>query len=266
MMSDSKKIFYHLPGLFEFYELYSLFLPLYRNHPEYFYDWCEIGSVYGAPHDCLWGGGRVGYGEADPDKVASLMSEYGISSRLTFSNSLLGEDELSDIKCNRLCSLFEKNGGILNGVIITSDLLLDYIKKNYPEFYLVSSTTKVITDPEGLKKELDREEFSFVVPDFRLNKEFEMLDVLQGDTSALGNSMQGILGNVELDTDLVGQSAIQAAQQGTATGQEDTVVHDVLIQLGRSLLQCAQHSSLDLGDRLLDAMAHLLVGHGNLKG
>lgn len=184
MMSDSKKIFYHLPGLFEFYELYSLFLPLYRNHHEYFYDWCEIGSVYGAPHDCLWGGGRVGYGEADPDKVASLMSEYGISSRLTFSNSLLGEDELSDIKCNRLCSLFEKNGGILNGVIITSDLLLDYIKKNYPGFYLVSSTTKVITDPEGLKKELDREEFSFVVPDFRLNKEFEMLDALTGPQKA----------------------------------------------------------------------------------
>lgn len=184
MMSDSKKIFYHLPGLFEFYELYSLFLPLYRNHPEYFYDWCEIGSVYGAPHDCLWGGGRVGYGEADPDKVASLMSEYGISSRLTFSNSLLGEDELSDIKCNRLCGLFEKNGGILNGVIITSDLLLDYIKKNYPGFYLVSSTTKVITDPEGLKKELDREEFSFVVPDFRLNKEFEMLDALTGPQKA----------------------------------------------------------------------------------
>ena len=40
---------YHLPGLFEFYELYRLFLPLFREHPEYFYDWCEIGSVYGAP-------------------------------------------------------------------------------------------------------------------------------------------------------------------------------------------------------------------------
>ena len=40
---------YHLPGLFEFYELYRRFLPLYRNHPEYFYDWCDIGSIYGAP-------------------------------------------------------------------------------------------------------------------------------------------------------------------------------------------------------------------------
>ena len=27
---------YHLPGLFEFYELYRRFLPLYREHREYF--------------------------------------------------------------------------------------------------------------------------------------------------------------------------------------------------------------------------------------
>lgn len=41
--------YYHLPGLFEFYELYKVFLPLFREHREYFYDWCDIGSVYGAP-------------------------------------------------------------------------------------------------------------------------------------------------------------------------------------------------------------------------
>ena len=39
------KASYHLPGLFEFYELYRVFLPLYVAHPEYFYDWCEIGSI-----------------------------------------------------------------------------------------------------------------------------------------------------------------------------------------------------------------------------
>ena len=50
------KAYYHLPGLFEFYELYKIWLPIYRNHPEYFYDWCEIGSIYGAPADALWGG------------------------------------------------------------------------------------------------------------------------------------------------------------------------------------------------------------------
>ena len=40
------KAYYHLPGLFEFYELYKEFLPLYRKHREYFYDWCDIGSIY----------------------------------------------------------------------------------------------------------------------------------------------------------------------------------------------------------------------------
>ena len=35
---------YHLPGLFEFYELYCRFLPLYRNHPEYFLSLIHISE------------------------------------------------------------------------------------------------------------------------------------------------------------------------------------------------------------------------------
>ncbi|MBQ8117886.1 MAG: hypothetical protein IJ794_19895 [Lachnospiraceae bacterium] len=165
------KIYYHLPGLFEFYDLYKVFLPLFREHREYFYEWCEIGSVYGAPADCLWGGGRVGFGEATPQDVAALMQAYGISSRLTFSNSLLTGAHLADPRCNELCRLFETDIP-QNGVIIHSDLLLDYLKKTYPGFYFVSSTTKVLTDFAALQEELNREEFRYVVPDFRLNREF----------------------------------------------------------------------------------------------
>ena len=62
-----KTAYYHLPGLFEFYELYRIFLPLFREHREYFYDWCDIASLYGAPADCLWGGGRVGSGDRRPE-------------------------------------------------------------------------------------------------------------------------------------------------------------------------------------------------------
>ena len=105
-LSQKQIAYYHLPGLFEFYELYSVFLPLFRAHREYFYDWCRIGSVYGAPADCLWGGGRTSYGEQDPRAVLALMQEYGISARLTFSNSLLKEEHLKDHRCNALCRLF----------------------------------------------------------------------------------------------------------------------------------------------------------------
>ena len=107
--------YYHLPGLFEFYELYRLFLSLFYTHREYFYDWCEIGSIYGAPEDCLWGGGRVEAGEAEPEEVLALMQKY----------------------------------------------------------YLVSSTTKVLTEFQECLREIQREDFQYVVPDFRLNK---MLD------------------------------------------------------------------------------------------
>ena len=101
------KAYYHLPGLFEFYELYKEFLPLYRKHREYFYDWCDIGSI-----------------------------------------------------------------------IIYSDILLDYIKENYPDFYFISSTTKVLTDFSEFENELNREDFRYVVPDFRLNKSFDKLKAL----------------------------------------------------------------------------------------
>lgn len=163
---------YHLPGLFEFYELYRVFLPLYRKHREYFYDWCDIGSIYGAPADCLWGGGRVGFGEDDPREVLALMREYGVSARLTFSNSLLKQEHLSDKKCNALCAMFGEHGETQNGVIVHAELLLDYLKTHYPEFYLVSSTTKVLTDFQQCLDEIDREDFRYVVPDFRLNQDF----------------------------------------------------------------------------------------------
>ena len=135
------------------------------------------------------------------------MQEYGISARLTFSNSLLKEEHLSDKICNDICSLFAQNKSeknnqtriniqntsmescgtqnqkiinsyVSNGVIVHSDLLLNYLKKNYPELYFVSSTTKVITDFQEFLKELNREDFRYVVPDFRLNKEFDKLKTL----------------------------------------------------------------------------------------
>lgn len=155
-----------------------MFLPLYRAHREYFYDWCEIASIYGAPADCIWGGGRIGDDERDAREVLALMREYNISARLTFSNSLLEKKHLSDPKCNALCRLFAESESPQNGVIVHSDLLLNHLKKMYPGLYFVSSTTKVLTDFEDFKQELEREEFRFVVPDFRLNKQLEKLNAL----------------------------------------------------------------------------------------
>ncbi|MCI6595647.1 hypothetical protein ACTQ4Q_08740 [Bacillota bacterium LCP21S3_D9] len=169
---------YHLPGLFEFYGLYRVFLPLFYEHRDYFYEWCDIGSVYGAPENCIWGGGRIEEGTQNPKDVLALLKEYGISGRLTFSNSLLSGKHLSDSRCNAICRMFEESDGPENGVIVHSELLLDYLRRTYPGLYFVSSTTKVLTEFPELLKELNREEFRYVVPDFRLNKKFKEWNTL----------------------------------------------------------------------------------------
>lgn len=169
---------YHLPGLFEFYGLYRVFLPLFYEHRDYFYEWCDIGSVYGAPENCIWGGGRIEEGTQNPKDVLALLKEYGISGRLTFSNSLLSGKHLSDSRCNAICRMFEESDDPENGVIVHSELLLDYLRRTYPGLYFVSSTTKVLTEFPELLKELNREEFRYVVPDFRLNKKFKEWNTL----------------------------------------------------------------------------------------
>lgn len=169
---------YHLPGLFEFYELYRVFLPLFYEHRDYFYEWCDIGSIYGAPENCIWGGGRIEEGTQNPEDVLALLKEYGISGRLTFSNSLLSGKHLSDSRCNAICRMFEESVGPENGVIVHSELLLDYLRRTYPGLYFVSSTTKVLTEFAELLRELDREEFRYVVPDFRLNKKLKERNTL----------------------------------------------------------------------------------------
>ena len=55
---------------------------------------------------------------------------------------------------------------------------LDYLKRTYPPLYLVSSTTKVLTDFWDFRREVEREDFRYVVPDFRLNHALEKLNAL----------------------------------------------------------------------------------------
>ena len=65
-----------------------------------------------------------------------------------------------------------------NGIIIHSYILMKYLKSKYPNLYFVSSTTKVLTDFNDFEKEVENPDFTYVVPDFRLNKQLEKLNSL----------------------------------------------------------------------------------------
>lgn len=180
-MKEIRTAKFHLPGLFEFYELYKRFLGLYKNHREYFYDFIEISSIYGATSSCLWGGGRVAFGDDDVSPFLELLKDSGVSARLTFSNSLLQKEHLDDPLCNKLCTLLNDPKGH-NGVIVHSDLLKDYLLEKYPYLELISSTTKVLLDDASLKEELIKKEFKYVVPDFRYNKRLDFFSSLSEES------------------------------------------------------------------------------------
>ncbi len=61
------------------------------------------------------------------------MAEYGISARLTFSNSLLTREHLSDVKCNKLCELLNAASELHSSYKVTDDYLVtsEYASEDY---------------------------------------------------------------------------------------------------------------------------------------
>lgn len=92
---------------------------------------------------CLFQGGRVSPQTADIGDAEDLLKEYGkrgIGCRLTFSNTRITDEDLSDEVSNRLLACV--NAGENNGVIVSSNLLARYIRNRYPNLTVVSSLVK----------------------------------------------------------------------------------------------------------------------------
>lgn len=49
MNSYDKEVIFHLPGAFEYYQLYMNLLQLIEENPDILKDNVKIGSIYGSP-------------------------------------------------------------------------------------------------------------------------------------------------------------------------------------------------------------------------
>lgn len=168
-------IYYSLPGIDEFKKLNIWFLELYRAERICFFDDVIIDNIYGSVPGVIWNGGRNSpiYPLAirEIQELFDTYKEYGVKLRFTFTNALLSTKELSDKYANEVLGLIAKNNG---EITIKSDLLKSYIRENYSDIVMVSSTTKCILDLEELNNELS-EDYKLVVLDFRKNADFDFL-------------------------------------------------------------------------------------------
>ncbi|MCQ2464605.1 MAG: hypothetical protein MJ095_03375 [Oscillospiraceae bacterium] len=167
---------FHLPDFLEHCNFNRIFISLTKEFPEYFIDGLEIASVYGTFPQSLWNGGRiVNGGMCDKNLVKTVVKGFdklGIPLRFTFTNPTLTEEDLSDDFCNYV--LKTANNG-KNGVIVVSPVLEEYIRSNYPDYKVTSSTCKRITNIDDAVSEVGRN-YDIVVLDYDFNNNFEMLE------------------------------------------------------------------------------------------
>jgi len=103
-----------------------------------------IESLHGAP-SVAWNSGRVTRipARVGPfERVTRLFNQEQIGIFLTFSNHAIAREQLADPVCNQLLQTID-NGAGLNGVILASDTLYDYVRERHPALKLTASIVKV---------------------------------------------------------------------------------------------------------------------------
>ncbi len=183
MENTDNKIYWHIPGFCAFRLVNQLLMNMMKSSPEYFNEGYVIGSAYGTFPGAIWNGGRAVIGITPKAQIESILNIYNqrnVPVRFTWTNTLIGEKECYDTYCNLIMRLAD-NG--LNQVLVNSPALENYLRKNYPSFKMISSTTKRITDKEKLIEEFDKDYF-LVVLDYDLNHDEDVLQMIADSGNA----------------------------------------------------------------------------------
>lgn len=175
---------FYLPDFYTNVKLICFLADLQQATPECFYEGAKIASAYGCFPGSIWNGGRVVLGSCKkPDMKAVIenLNSRGIAVRFTFTNPLIEEKHLNDTFCN-LC--LEMADGGMNEVLVNSPILEEYMRKNYPKYPLISSTTKCLDKLEDIKAEMEKD-YAIVVIDSALNNTEELFSLDHKDRMEL---------------------------------------------------------------------------------
>lgn len=168
---------YTLPDFTVGLGLNLFFIRLLDEHPELFEPGVHIESVYGCFPNCIMNGGRAYVRErtttAQMNETFSLLQEWGIKPRFTFTNMLAGNDHLSDSYFNTILEVGARYGA---EAIVYSDVVGDYIREHFG-MKLVLSTTRPVADVAELNRLTKR--YDYVVLDYNHHKDSAYLEAIE---------------------------------------------------------------------------------------
>lgn len=170
---NNQDIYFHLPGMFTFHRGYRTLLTFLKDRPEVLKENVKIGSIYGSPK-CIWNGGRLideSFSQELLEDISFFMENMKIPVRFTFTNPLITDEHLNDVFGNVILKIFNQKN---NEILCNTEVLENYIRKNYDYSY-ISSTTKRLDSKELQNKELKKDKYKLIVLDYDYNKDFEYL-------------------------------------------------------------------------------------------
>lgn len=178
-MDYSKETIFHLPGFFEKPVIYQKLLWIYNNERHKFRKNTKIGSIYGAPGNSIWNGGRLvrgAYTRQELENSCIFATDMNIPIRFTFTNCLIENKHLNDTYCNMILDIFNTGK---NEIICNSPLLEKYLRNKYGNNYkYISSTTKRLNNKQDQTKEIEKDYYLIVI-DYDFNNDNEYLKQLE---------------------------------------------------------------------------------------
>ena len=137
----NKKVNFILPNLFNNFYINKFFIELKNSNPSYFYGDFILSQVYGTVPYSIWGINNTRK-YAPLKNIKQIFDFYyknKLSVNLLFENNFLHKEHLYDTYSNSVLETAHKKG---NYITLTSDILEEYIKKNYPKFNIIKIVNK----------------------------------------------------------------------------------------------------------------------------
>lgn len=131
---------YYCPEFFRGKKIYKKIIEYKRLYPEIFNEDSNIKFIFGSFPNMIWNGGSINIDKpiflSEVMEIKEFYEELNIPIQLTLTNFSLKEEHLEDSYCNRILEIMD-NGK--NEVLISTELMYNYIKKYYPNYKINKS-------------------------------------------------------------------------------------------------------------------------------
>ena len=166
---------YYCPGFFSGKDVYREIFNLKEKYPEIFEEEANIKAIFGSFPNMKWNGGSVDRGSrtflSEIIDTRDLYTELNIPLQLTLTSGSLKEEHLYDKFCNTILEVMD-NG--INEVLVSTELMENYIRKNYPNYKINRSIVNTAKD-YNYEEVLESNRFKNVVIPRRHAKDFSFL-------------------------------------------------------------------------------------------